>query len=109
MALSLLKSAGCQRVYIDGSFVTSKRRPGDIDVCWDIGGVDPEALDPVFFEFDDERAAQKARFGAEFFPAQVPERLTGSAFLEFFQIDKKTGGPKGIVELLLGTDSNDQE
>ncbi len=100
-AVGLLRSAGCKRVYIDGSFVTSKKQPNDIDVCWDIGGVDPGALDPVFLDFGDERAAQKARFGAEFFPAQVPEGLTGSVFLEFFQVDKETGQPKGIIELLL--------
>ena len=100
-ALDLLRSAGCRRVYIDGSFVTSKERPNDIDVCWDIAGVDPDVLDPVFFDFADGRAAQKGRFGAEFFPAQTPEGLTGKVFLEFFQVDKETGETKGVIELLL--------
>jgi hypothetical protein len=100
-ALRLLRAAGCCRVYINGSFVTSKERPNDIDVCWDVDGVDADALDPMFFDFDDGRAAQKARFGAEFFPAQVPEGLTGRTFLDFFQVDKQTGEPKGIIELRL--------
>ena len=100
-ALRLLRLAGCRRVYIDGSFATAKLRPNDIDVCWDLNGVDPDALDAVFFDFDDGRAAQKARFGAEFFPAQVPEGVTGKTFLEFFQVDKQTGEAKGIIELLL--------
>jgi hypothetical protein len=100
-ALRLLRAAGCRRVYINGSFVTSKERPNDIDACWDIDGVDADALDPVFFDFADGRAAQKARFGAEFFPAQVPEGLTGRAFLDFFQVDRQTGEPKGIIELRL--------
>ncbi len=100
-ALRLLRAAGCWRVYINGSFVTSKERPNDIDVCWDIEGVDADALDSVFFDFDDGRAAQKARFGCEFFPAQLPEGITGRAFLEFFQVDKQTGEPKGIIELKL--------
>jgi len=77
------------------------RDPNDIDVCWDIYGVNADALDAVFFDFDNGRAAQKARFGAEFFPAQVPEGLTGKTFLEFFQVDKNTGQAKGIIELLL--------
>lgn len=98
-ALDLLKNAGCHRVYLDGSFVTDKELPNDIDVCWDIDGVDPMSLDSVFFRFEDGRAAQKARFGAEFFPAQAPQRLR--TFLDFFQIDKETGEPKGIIELLL--------
>jgi hypothetical protein len=100
-ALRLLRAAGCRRVYVNGSFVTSKERPNDIDACWDIDGVDADALDPVFFDFADGRAAQKARFGAEFFPAQVPEGLTGRAFLDFFQVDRQTGEPKGIIELRL--------
>ena len=100
-ALRLLRAAGCRRVYINGSFVTSKELPNDIDACWDITGVDTDALDPVFFEFDNGRAAQKARFGAEFFPAQVPEGITGKAFLDFFQVDKQTGEPKGIIEIEL--------
>lgn len=100
-ALRLLRAAGCGRIYINGSFVTAKELPNDIDVCWDIAGVDPDALDPVFFDFEDGRAAQKARFGAEFFPAQVPEGLTGRAFLDFFQVDKQTGEPKGIIKLEL--------
>lgn len=100
-ALHLLRAAGCQRIYIDGSFVTSKELPNDIDVCWDVEGVDPDALDPVFFNFDNGRAAQKARFGAEFFPAEVPEGLTGRTFLDFFQIDKQTGEPKGVIKVEL--------
>jgi Family of unknown function (DUF6932) len=100
-ALRLLRAAGCHRVYINGSFVTARERPNDIDVCWDIDGVDADALDPVFFDFEDGRAAQKARFGVEFFPAQVPEGVTGKTFLEFFQVDKETGEPKGIIVLEL--------
>lgn len=100
-ALRLLRVAGCRRVYVNGSFVTSKELPNDIDVCWDIDGVDADVLDPVFFDFAGGRAAQKARFGAEFFPAQVPEGMTGRAFLEFFQVDKQTGEPKGIIEIEL--------
>lgn len=81
----LLKQAGYRRVYIDGSFVTTKPNPGDIDVCWAIDGVDPEALDPVFLDFSQSRARQKARFLCEFFPADLPEGLTGKTFLESFR------------------------
>jgi len=96
-ALVSLKHAGCRRVYIDGSFVTTKPQPGDIDVCWAIDGVDPDVLDPVFLDFSHSRARQKTRFLCEFFPADLPEGLTGKTFLEFFQVDKTTGLPKGIV------------
>jgi hypothetical protein len=86
-------------VYVNGSFVTSKDFPGDFDGCWDITGVDPSGLDPVFLDFDNHRAAQKARFLGEFFPAQLPAGISGRTFLEFFQINRDTGAPKGIVAI----------
>lgn len=100
-ALTLLKKAGCHQVYIDGSFVTSKPHPGDVDVCWAVAGVNPDLLDPVFLDFSRSRAAQKARFLGEFFPADLPEGLTGKTFLDFFQTDKETGTAKGILALNL--------
>ena len=92
-----LRRAGCKAAYLDGSFVTSKEVPGDFDACWDVYDVDPDVLDPVFFDFENQRTAQKVRFGGEFFPAQLPEGDSGRTFLEFFQIDKNTGDAKGIV------------
>ncbi len=100
-ACELLRKAGCRLAYLDGSFVTTKPHPGDFDACWDIQGVDEEALDPVFWDFSQGRAAQKRRFLGEFFPAQLPEGATGRAFVEFFQVNKLTGEPKGIVAIRL--------
>jgi hypothetical protein len=88
-------------VYIDGSFVTVKREPGDYDACWDIEGVDLESLDSVFLDFSDARGAQKRKYLGEFFPAQMPEGASGKLFLDFFQIEKETGKPKGVVGLKL--------
>ena len=93
-ALEVLHAAGCQSVYLDGSFVTSKDSPGDFDACWDVMEVDVERLDPVLLDFSNGRAAQKARFGGELFPAQLPNGPSGRTFLEFFQIDKQTGIPR---------------
>lgn len=95
-ALRLLRQAGCARVFVGGSFVTAKNEPKDVDVVWDVDGVDAEALDPVFLDFADERAAQKQRFGAEFFPAQLVEGFTGRSFLQFFQYTRDDE-PVGIV------------
>jgi hypothetical protein len=97
-----LGAAGCRRIYLNGSFVTDKRQPGDIDVAWDPDGVDVECLlglEPVFGEFADRRAAQKAKFGCEFFPSSFVADLVGNTFLEFFQIDKDTEQRKGIIAL----------
>lgn len=94
-----LRQAGCKTAYLDGSFVTLKEIPGDFDACWDVSDVDPDQIDPVFFQFENGRASQKARFGGELFPIQLPDDGTGTSFLEFFQIDKNTGDAKGIVAI----------
>src|SRR5947207_723277 len=64
-ALRSLKVAGCQTVFIDGSFVTDKVLPDDFDGCWDARNVDPAKLDPVLLTFANKRAAQKAKFKGE--------------------------------------------
>jgi len=96
-AIGLLRKAGCHAVYPDGSFVTSKPQPDDIDVCWATDGVDLDTLDPIFKDFSNFRANQKTMFGYEFFAADLPNGRSGKTFLEFFQIDKETQQPKGIV------------
>lgn len=100
-AAANLKAAGCKRIFVNGSFVTSKKQPNDFDALWDVEGVDPEKLDPVFLDFSERRAAQKRKYFGEFFPAQMIEAGTGRLFLDFFQIDKETGLSKGIIEINL--------
>ena len=93
-----LRFAGCQTIYVDGSFVTAKNAPNDFDCCWEVNGVDAALLDPILLIFDPNTDAQKAKFYGELFP-NVTEINTGSTFLEFFQIDKENGRPKGIIAL----------
>jgi hypothetical protein len=100
-ALESLRDAGCRRVYIDGSFVTAKEAPGDFDACWEIADVDPELLDPVLLTFANARADQKHRFHGELFPAESAADPHGTRFVDYFQRDKLTGEPKGIVALNL--------
>jgi uncharacterized protein DUF6932 len=100
-ALRALRAAGSQRAYIDGSFATAKDVPGDFDGCWEPQGVDPNVLDPVLLDFSNKRAAQKAKYGGELFPATAAA-IPGARFLDFFQQDKATGDPKGIVAIDLG-------
>ncbi len=94
-ALALLAEAGCRRVWLNGSFVTTKEEPGDFDAVWDQDGVDLDQLDEVFFDFADGRRAQKQRFGGELLP-NVIEKGSGLVFVEFFQNERDTGR-KGIV------------
>jgi hypothetical protein len=95
-----LESAGCATVYLDGSFVTGKPHPLDYDGCWELAGVDPTKLDPVLMRFENKRAAQKLKFLGEMF---IAERLgaPGVTFLDFFQREKFSGRPKGILRMRL--------
>lgn len=99
-----LLRAGCPKVYLDGSYVSGKPKPGDFDACWDPTGVDPTRLDPVFLDFENSRAAQKAEFKGEFFPSSMTCMDVGQTFLEFFQRDRFTGRQKGIISILLLAD-----
>jgi len=98
-ACESLKQAGCPRIYIGGSFVTNKEFPGDFDVCWADETVDLERLeeiDPVLLDLTNKRAAQKAKYGGELFPASVTEGGSKKKFLDFFQTTRN-GEPKGII------------
>ncbi len=99
--LESLRSASCSTVWIDGSFITSKDVPGDIDVLYNDTGLDwdeLERIEPVLLEFDNARAAQKRKFGCEFFAATWEATLSGEPFLSFFQRDRY-GKAKGILKL----------
>ena len=106
-ALKNLHTAGCSLAYIDGSFVTSKSYPRDFDVCWDTEGVDPSKLNPIFLDFENGRRRQKAEFGGELFPSKISESKSGQLFIDFFQVDKNSGKPKGIVAINLKTLEDD--
>ena len=99
-----LRSARCSTIYLDGSYVTGKPRPRDFDACWDPAGVDVGKLDPVFLDFRNGQAAQKAAFKGEFFPSSMICADVSRAFIEFFQLDRFTGRKKGIISISLSTD-----
>jgi len=86
------------------SFVTDKPIPEDFDACWDPQGVDRSKLDPVFSQFSNKRAAQKQKFGGEFFLSTTRADAQGRTFIDFFQIEKYTVESKGIVLINLSTD-----
>ncbi len=103
--LDALRLAGCGRVYLDGSFVTAKAVPGDFDACWETMGVDVlelVRLAPELFDFTAKRAAQRAKYGGELFPAEALAEPGGTVFLAYFQRDKSTDQPKGIVAIDTG-------
>ncbi|HEX7290568.1 MAG TPA: hypothetical protein VF250_05495 [Conexibacter sp.] len=59
-------------------------------------------LDRELTDFSNRRAAQKARYGGELFPAETAAEPVGTTFLDYFQRDPDTGQPKGIIAIDLG-------
>lgn len=97
-ALIELNRVNCRVAYLDGSFVTDKELPGDYDLCWDHSTVDLELIDPVFLDVLPPRTEQREKYRGDLLP-NVTEGRSNSLFVEFFQVDKATGGPKGILIL----------
>ena len=96
-ALTSLAGAGCREVLLDGSFVSAKPLPNDYDGAWEPDGVDPELLDPVLLDFSNGRAAMKAKFGGELFPASA-KAVRGILYRDFFLTDRN-GVCKGVIEI----------
>ena len=63
-ALRKLAIAGCRRVLIGGSFVTSKEHPNDFDGWYESFGLNLNVLDPLFLE---DVESQMEAFGGTLF------------------------------------------
>lgn len=98
--LALLAAVGCRRVWLNGSFVSSKVAPGDFDLAWDLGGVDLEALrrrDLALDPLVPGRMTQLRRYGGECFAVSEP---VTSGVVATFRHDR-LGREKGIVLIAL--------
>jgi hypothetical protein len=102
--VAVLRNAGCRTIYLGGSFVTSKDKPGDYDGCWDPTNVQARLLDQVLLDFENERAAQKWKYRGEMFISTMEAGALGT-YLDFLQCEKETGRPVGVIGLRLRTDS----
>lgn len=104
-ALELMSGCGVRRVYIDGSFVTDKPRPNDIDGCYDVEpGMALSHMAPIWPLTHQNRVRSREMYGMEFFPADVVEAGSGQPFLRFFQQDRE-GNPKGVVAMELRSEA----
>ena len=82
-----LRSCGCSMIYVDGSFVTKKFIPNDIDVCWDMTGVDGyrlEIVHPIFFDFSLAERNKKTNMDVNFFLPNGLKKAQTNPFLIFF-------------------------
>lgn len=101
--VAVLRSVNVYTIYIDGSFATSKERPGDVDVCWQEAtgtNYDYEYQNaPILVPNMANRKYHKDVFKADIFPADIVEQNSKKYFLDFFQSDKDTGERKGIIKI----------
>ena len=98
-AVSNFVSSNVETLWIDGSFVTDKEEPNDIDGCWEYtDSVDTTILDTVFLG---PRVEMKKKYGLDFFMANITEAGSGLPFPNFFQVNRD-GDPKGIIVVRLG-------
>ena len=87
-AASNLEQAGIKKIWINGSFVTNKAQPNDIDGCWKYNvAIDLAVIDPVFLSHNARNKAKK-KYGLDFFMAQVIEEKSAKPFPEFFQTNR---------------------
>lgn len=104
----VFRQIACSHLYIDGSFVTKKPHPNDIDVCWHMDDdrekrtTQLEALlricpQLILLNDNGNRKFIEERFCADVFPANTTEGASGLMFKDFFQRDKHTNQAKGII------------
>lgn len=99
-ALKNMKRAGVKKVWINGSFVTNKEEPKDIDGCWEYDkGINLKILDLLFL---DDPGLVKLKYGLHFFVAGL--FANDNWPLSFFQstIDF---GKKGILMIDLSLEA----
>jgi len=97
-ACKALREAGCGRIYIGGSYVTSKSEPGDYDACWDPIGVSAN-LDPVLY--DDNFLLERQRlYRGDLLIGGAYDGPTGENY-HFLARDKETGQERGMIGIKL--------
>ncbi len=97
-AAANLGNANVRKLWIDGSFITDKENPNDIDGVWETNQkIDLNVLDPIFLG---NRKTMQKKYGVDFFP-DVIEAGSGLPFPEFFRTNRDKQ-PKGILVVRLG-------
>jgi hypothetical protein len=87
--MEAVRHAGIERVIINGSFVTSKREPNDVDIALQIG-------DNVESTLPELRALLT---GMPFLEVQMLRRGDFEFLVEDIYCSDRDGQPKGVVEI----------
>ena len=93
-----LRVAGCARIFVGGSFVTSKPDPSDYDACWDPVGVSAD-LEPVLYD-ENLRIERRDRYRGDLLIGGCDPGPAGE-FFRFLSRDKTTGEERGMIGIKL--------
>ena len=91
-----LYSCGCRVVYVDGSFVSIKKNPEDIDLCFDFNPLDAELLEKNFPQFFDVNAMGRIRRDLQCHILYFTD--TDTRYFDLFELDRNFN-KKGLVKL----------
>ena len=94
----IFHSCGCTTVYIGGSFVSTKKNPEDIDLCFDITAIKEEKLKKEFPNFFDvnERGKIRRDLKCHIFHFDAEDTLLFDLLTE-----DRDGNLKGLVKINL--------
>jgi hypothetical protein len=110
VVINILRKVGCQKVYLDGSFVGRMKQPGDFDICWDPVGVDLKLLNEIapilkYAPNPFRTVTCKKKYGGDILRSNrlqpSPKGEGMLTILSFFQMKKENDEPKGIILLKL--------
>jgi hypothetical protein len=91
-------ACGCRFVYIDGSFVSTKIYPEDIDLCFDTTGIDSDKLEKEFPAFFEPNGVGEIHRDLQCHIFTFSE--TSPRFFDMLSEDRE-GNPKGFIKLNL--------
>lgn len=96
--VTALSKVGCSRLFLDGSFVTSKEIPRDHDTAWDPEGVNINVLDPVFYTKLNRKSAQKDKYRGDYLLTTNITTNRSTYMLNLFQtVRESPNKQKGIL------------
>lgn len=87
---------GCEIVYVDGSFISKKPVPEDIDLCFDLSDINPNNLKREIPEFFDVNAI--GTIHRDFHCHILHFDREDNSLFTMLQFDRN-GNPKGLVKL----------
>lgn len=93
-----LRQFGCGRIYLGGSYVTSKEYPGDYDACWDPAGVSDQVAQLLWD--DSLRLEQNRVYRGDLLVSAAGDGPECRHF-QFLSRDKLTGSLRGMIGIKL--------